>query len=43
MYHPAAALRNGNVMIQIKEDFLKLPELLKEVNSKIEAEQMELV
>ncbi|KKU47323.1 MAG: Phage SPO1 DNA polymerase-related protein [Candidatus Woesebacteria bacterium GW2011_GWF2_46_8] len=43
MYHPAAALRNGNVMIQIKEDFLKLPELLKELNSKIEAEQMELV
>jgi DNA polymerase len=31
MYHPAAALRNGEVMFQIKEDFLKLPELLKEL------------
>jgi len=31
MYHPAAALRNGDVMFQIKEDFSKLPELLKEL------------
>ena len=31
MYHPAAALRNGEVMFQIKEDLLKLPELLKEL------------
>lgn len=32
MYHPAAALRNGSVMADEKEDFLKLPEILKEVN-----------
>ena len=43
MYHPAAALRNGGVMFQIKEDFLKLPGLLKEINSKIHAKQMELI
>lgn len=43
MYHPAAALRNGDVMFQIKEDFLKLPELLKEINSKIDAKQIELI
>ncbi|OGM26042.1 hypothetical protein A3D00_02500 [Candidatus Woesebacteria bacterium RIFCSPHIGHO2_02_FULL_38_9] len=42
MYHPAAALRNGEVMRQTKEDFLKLPEILKEVN-KLEIKQMELV
>ena len=28
MYHPAAALRNGEVMRQIKEDFFKLPQLI---------------
>jgi len=28
MYHPAAALRRGEVMRQIKEDFLKIPQLL---------------
>ena len=43
MYHPAAALRNGDVMFQIKEDFSKLPELLKEINSKIDVKQMELI
>ncbi|MCX6705730.1 MAG: uracil-DNA glycosylase [Candidatus Woesebacteria bacterium] len=45
MYHPAAALRNGAVMEQIKNDFLKLPDYLKkEVNeeSKIKIEQSEL-
>lgn len=42
MYHPAAALRNGNVMTQLKEDFLKLPEILKEVN-KTEIKQMNLI
>lgn len=41
MYHPAAALRNGNMMTSFKEDFLKLPEILKEV-SKIEMEQVSL-
>ena len=43
MYHPAAALRNGDVMFQIKEDFLKLPGLLREINPKIDAKQMELI
>jgi uracil-DNA glycosylase family 4 len=49
MYHPAAALRNGEVMRQIKEDFLELPEILKEVKNikeelkKPEIKQMELV
>lgn len=43
MYHPAAALRSGEVMRQIKEDFEKLPEVLKEENSKIDAKQMQLV
>jgi len=28
MYHPAAALRNGRVMEQFREDFLRLPEFL---------------
>lgn len=51
MYHPAAALRNGAVMIQEKEDFLKLPEALgkiEEIKQEIEKEknkpeQMKLV
>lgn len=28
MYHPAAALRNGDIMVKLREDFLKLPDLL---------------
>ena len=35
MYHPAAALRNGEVMRQIKEDFLKLPGILEDINQPI--------
>ena len=42
MYHPAAALRKGEVMQQIKDDFLKLPSYLKEIESKIEVEQTQL-
>ena len=42
MYHPAAALRSGAVMEQIKNDFLKLPSYLKEIESKIEVEQTQL-
>lgn len=42
MYHPAAALRAGEIMRQIREDFIKLPEVLKEAN-KPEIKQMELV
>lgn len=35
MYHPAASLRNGDIMRQEKEDFLKLPEVLKEVDKPV--------
>lgn len=42
MYHPAAALRRGDVMQQIKDDFMKLPSYLKEIESKIEVEQTQL-
>ncbi|MBU0998489.1 uracil-DNA glycosylase [Patescibacteria group bacterium] len=43
MYHPAAALRNGNVMNMIKNDFLKIPEILNEVISNIIVDQMTLI
>ena len=45
MYHPAAALRNGAVMNEIKNDFFKLPRYLKEGEKKepeVKAEQSEL-
>jgi uracil-DNA glycosylase family 4 len=42
MFHPAAALRSAEVMCLIKEDFQRLPEILKGLN-KIETEQMKLV
>lgn len=42
MYHPAAALRSGEIMRQIKTDFLRLPEILKETRTKIEVRQMNL-
>lgn len=42
MYHPAAALRNGQIMLQLTNDFLQITEVLKEAD-KIEAEQMKLV
>jgi len=46
MYHPAAALRNGEVMRAEKEDFLKLPQILeniKDKESKEKVEQMDLI
>jgi DNA polymerase len=46
MFHPAAALRRNDVMIMIKNDFLRLPEIIKKIKSekpKIEAKQMSLV
>ncbi|MFC1625852.1 uracil-DNA glycosylase [Patescibacteria group bacterium] len=48
MYHPAAALRNGEVMRQEKEDFLKLPQILEQVKNeqkevKKSVEQMNLI
>lgn len=42
MFHPAAALRNGEVLRQTKEDFLCLPEILKD-SEKIEVKQMNLL
>jgi len=42
MYHPAAALRSGAVLNEIKNDFLKLADYLQEVKDKIEVKQMEL-
>jgi DNA polymerase len=43
MYHPAAALRNGQIMQRIREDFLKVPDVLenirKQKNDKIEKEE----
>jgi len=46
MYHPAAALRNGEIMKQEKEDFLKLPGILgdiKKESSKVGIKQMNLI
>lgn len=51
MYHPAAALRNGNMMFSFKDDFRKVPEILKEIEAEEpkkgdkqeETEQMELI
>ena len=34
MYHPAAALRNGEIMRREREDFLKLPEILTKLREK---------
>lgn len=34
MYHPAAALRNGNMMFSFKDDFRKVPDILKEIKEK---------
>jgi DNA polymerase len=41
MYHPAAALRNGEVMRAEKEDFLKLPEMLEEIRKEKPEEKVE--
>jgi uracil-DNA glycosylase family 4 len=43
MYHPAAALRNGQVLYQEKQDFLKLPEILAEYKNKKEEKKVEIV
>lgn len=31
LYHPAAALRNGQIMQELKEDFKKIPAIIKEI------------
>lgn len=41
MYHPAAALRNSEIMYQLKKDFLTIPEIFKEV-TKTRVEQTSL-
>ena len=52
MYHPAAALRNGNMMFSFKDDFRKIPDILKQVREEEktktkekseEVEQMNLI
>jgi uracil-DNA glycosylase family 4 len=53
MYHPAASLRNGNVMEMEKTDFVNLKEILKKIQDEkktkekkddtVEVEQMELI
>jgi len=48
MYHPAAALRNGNMMFSFKDDFKKVPEILKQAKEeekikKEKVEQMNLI
>ena len=42
MYHPAAALRNGDIMRAIQEDFLKLSEAI-EIASEEKLEQASLI
>ena len=45
MHHPAAALRSGAVMEQIKNDFLKLKDVLNDIKNKqekVKIEQMNL-
>lgn len=37
LFHPAAALRNGNVMSQFRQDFLKLPQFLERLKRLAEA------
>lgn len=50
MYHPAAALRNGDMMFSFKDDFRQVPEILKQVKediknkeSAVEVDQMNLI
>lgn len=53
MYHPAASLRNGNILEAEKTDFINLRQILKQIqeenekkypeNAKVKAEQMKLV
>jgi len=48
MYHPAAALRNGGILMQIQDDFKKLPAILLEIknktqSAKIKGEQIRLL
>ena len=33
MYHPAAALRNGNLRVRLEDDFSRLPDLIRQAES----------
>jgi len=39
MYHPAAALRSGEVKMKLKEDFLLIPKILEEVKTQKDSEK----
>jgi uracil-DNA glycosylase len=41
MYHPAAALRNGNIMFSFKDDFRKVPEIMKQIEEEIKNRKKE--
>ena len=43
LYHPAAALYNGSMVAVLKDDFQKIPELLKEVEVRAETKQERLL
>ena len=44
MYHPAAALRAGEIMKQLKADFQVIPEALKKIpEPQLKPEQLSLV
>ncbi|OGM16056.1 hypothetical protein A2V56_05240 [Candidatus Woesebacteria bacterium RBG_19FT_COMBO_42_9] len=43
MFHPAAALRSTEVLRAIKEDFIKLPEILNRVKEEPKGEQMKFI
>jgi uracil-DNA glycosylase family 4 len=43
MFHPAAALRSGEVLRMIKEDFLKLPEIVSSFKNKKEEKKIEII
>ncbi|MBP7811385.1 MAG: uracil-DNA glycosylase [Candidatus Moranbacteria bacterium] len=39
LYHPAAALYNGGLRMTLKEDFLKIPSILKTLNKRVVPEK----
>lgn len=44
MYHPAAALRNGDIMRQLQEDFKVIPQALEKAQpDKLKSEQLSLI
>jgi uracil-DNA glycosylase family 4 len=43
MFHPAAALRSGEVLRMIKEDFLKLPGIISSFKNKKEEKKIEII